>query len=112
MRPPGLAWLDSFCKSTELAMSQAIVAEVKGTVNPLTYIVKLRWHEPIAPETSNIVWNIFQKWAATNESIPSGRVEHDVAINPFSKEPLHLGMQMMVSLKERLGHPKDKNPLA
>jgi hypothetical protein len=110
MRPPGLAWIEGFCKSTGEAMGQPIVAEVRKTVNPLTYAVRLKWREPTLPGQSLLIWNLFQKWAAINESIPSGRIQYEEATSPYTNFVGHMGMRLEVSLKERLGHPKEKHP--
>lgn len=110
MAPPGLAWLRLFSASTGMALDQAIVHEVKSTVNPLIYTVTTKWAEPITVGQAVQVWNLFQKWAAANESTPSGRVVFDEVRHPLTNEALIRGLTVDVHLRERLGHPKELWP--
>ena len=109
MAPPGLAWLDPFCRSTGIALDQRIVSDIYTTVNPLVYTARVYWREPISVEQMVRVWNLFQKWAAKNGATPSGRVELEEVI-VFTKEKRILGFKTEVHLRERLGHPKNDHP--
>jgi len=108
MRPPGLAWLTSFCDSIGTAMGQTIVSDVKNSVNPLVYTTSVSWRDPVKMDSAVQVWNLFQKWAAANRCTPSGRV----TFQQFEKlgATLVLGLSVEVHLRERLGHPQDRHP--
>lgn len=110
MTPPGLAWLKLFCDSTGLALDQPISTDVHPSVNPLVYTVSVRWPEPIPMKQAVQVWNIFQKWAGKNGTMPSGRVEMEEVVQPFTKEDMVKGFRTDAHLRERLGHPKIKHP--
>lgn len=108
MTPPSLAWLTSFCSSTGAALDQRMVADTKATVNALVYTVSVSWGEQISTKSALMVWNLFQKWAAKNQTTPSGRVnfeEHQVL-----GETKVVGFSVDVHLRERLGHPRDGHP--
>jgi hypothetical protein len=110
MVPPGLAWLRLFSASTGLALDQGMVAEVFKTVNQLTYKVFIKWTEPIPMAHALQVWNLFQKWASTNNSTPSGRVEFQEYPDPLRKGVGIKGFVVEVHIRERLGHPKLNSP--
>lgn len=101
--PPPLAWLDLFCSSTGTALDQPIQASVRPTVNPLVYAVYLKWASPVSNKLRNSVWNLFQIWAAKNDCVPQGKVDH--GDSEFNKE-----LTVSVVVKQRLGLPKREQP--
>jgi hypothetical protein len=110
MRPPGLAWLDSFSISIGLALDQKLMVRVYSTVNPLVYTVQIDLADPIKPENGVLVWNLFQKWASANDCMPNARVKLREVAHPISRENFNWGFSTEVQLRERLGHPKDEHP--
>lgn len=110
--PPGLAWLSSFGLSTGAALDQPIVTEVYPSVNPLTYAITCRWHDPVTVAHAVMVWNLFQKWAAKNKTTPSGRVDFNTAPHPITGNDGVRGFRTEVHIRERLGHPKDRHPVS
>jgi hypothetical protein len=95
-----------------MALDQGMTPQVHKSVNPLVYKVAVIWHEPVPNQHALQVWNLFQKWAAANMSVPSGRVEFDHAPHPIRNEVFVKGFSVEVHLRERLGHPKDSSPLS
>lgn len=111
MVPPGLAWLSSFCASTGTALDQGMVSEAKVGVNALTYRVSVSWGESISFKNFLLVWNLFQKWAARNDCVPSGRVDVKRVRSPLSSDERMVGFETEVNLKRRLGLPQDHHPM-
>lgn len=98
MVPPPLAWVPLFVKSMERAMGIEIAFEMEPTVNPLIYQVVLRFNEHLDRPLD--VWNMFQIWAAKNDSIPYGKI----------KQPNSRTMILDVIIKRRLGVERDEIP--
>jgi hypothetical protein len=73
--------------------------DVKMTVNPLVYRVKVSWVEAISGTLAFQVWNLLQRWLATNDCVPDGRVS-----------PQPTSLTVLVVVKRRMGNPKDESP--
>ena len=97
--PPPLAWLRPFCESTGRALDQPIVFELVPTVNPLVYVLRLRWLQPITNKLKAGVWNLFQIWAWKNDSVPQGKVDTS-----------DTRMSISVVIKRRFGPQKEVLP--
>jgi hypothetical protein len=97
--PPPLAWIPSFVSSTSRAIDQQMVYDLKPTVNPLVYSLKLSWTTALSGKLINGVWNLFEKWATHNDVTTNGKVDTD----PRS-------MTIGVVIKRRFGNPKDSAP--
>ena len=95
---PGLAWLESFTASISTATGSAISHTVQDTVNPLIKTVTLKLSEPVSGKILLNIWNLFQKYAAANETYPT----------KYRKEPDKIIVE--VAIKQRLGQPKDSRP--
>lgn len=104
MIPPPLAWLNSFAKSTGLALDQPMVADAQSGVNVLVYRVSVKWVEPIPKNQWMLVWNLFQKWAAKNDATPSSNVDVNEVWEKIR------GFTVDVHIRERL-RSKDHHPL-
>lgn len=78
-----------------------MVHELKGSVNPLVYTIKLRWPQAVSGKISMNIWNLFEIWAAKNDVVPQGKVLQE-----------HEGKELLISLatKRRLGPPKIEEP--
>lgn len=99
MVPGGLTWLRGFCDSTALALGQTLSYHVRAGSNPITYVVKLSWQEKVSGALQMRIWNLFQTWAAKNETVPQGKVDVDGST-----------MIIRVILKRRLSQ-NDNHPL-
>lgn len=75
--------------------------EARPTVNPLVYTIKFTFGEPISGKRMMLVWNLFQQYAAKNDTVPQGKVESD---GPK--------MTTQVVIKRRLGLPRNEHPAA
>jgi hypothetical protein len=64
------------------------------------YKVKLNFTESLNSKQMMLVWNLFQIYAAVNDSVPHGRLE---------SEGYH--MTINVIIKRRLGLPRNSHPL-
>ena len=80
-------------------MGQGVSHSFQPSVNPLVYIVKLSWTEPVSGKIINNVWNLLQGWAAKNDCVPEG----DVETTPTS-------LVTKVIVKRRMGPPRDDSP--
>lgn len=76
-----------------------MVFDVKATVNPLVYIVSVRWREDVPGSITLQVWNLLQKWMVTNDCVQNG----SVATSPTS-------ITANVIVKRRFGNPKNDSP--
>jgi hypothetical protein len=75
--------------------------DLRSSVNPLIYIVRVRWLEPVSGKVKNDIWNLFQIWAHKNDAVPEGKVEAgDTALF------------ISVGTKRRLGPAKEEKPWA
>lgn len=99
--PPPLAWLPGFALSMGGALGTSVLFDARPTVNPLVYVIKFTFGEPISGKRMMLVWNLFQQYAAKNETIPQGKVESD-----GPKMTAH------VVIKRRLGLPRNEHPAA
>jgi hypothetical protein len=97
---PPLGWLPHYVQSIERAVGSSIRHEVKPTVNPLQFTIKLFFSGAISGKAIMLIWNLFQVWANTNDAIPQGKLEKDQRT-----------LLLSVVVKRRLGPPKDTNPL-
>src|SRR5688572_18159150 len=94
--PPPLVWLTGFSQSLGGALGSRVDYEVRPSVNPLVYIVKFTFNEPISGKRMLLAWNLFQQYAAKNDSIPEGRVEKEGN-----------SMTAKIIVKRRLGLPRN-----
>ncbi len=92
-------WLKEFAASTGRAFGQAITYELRPTVNPLVYNIKLKWRDPINGKLKSNIWNLFEIWAYKNDSVPQGRAEMNDCEVRFS-----------IAIKQRFGVDKDILP--
>lgn len=99
MLPPPLAWVSSFCASTGGALGQQMVYDVKPTVNPLVYKLKVEWPEDVKSSIGLQIWNLLQKWVVTNDCVSNGSVD----LKPTS-------LRVDIIVKRRNGNPKDVSP--
>ncbi|TXH11234.1 MAG: hypothetical protein E6R04_02875 [Spirochaetes bacterium] len=99
--PPPLAWLPSFANSLSGAIDSPVQVECTQSVNPLVYIVKFRFGEKVTGKRMMLVWNLYQQYAAKNDSIPQGRVETEGNT-----------LTTTIIVKRRLGPPRNEHPLA
>lgn len=99
MVPPPLAWLPSFCSSMGGALGTSVSFDLQTTVNPLVYIVKFNFGEPISGKRMMLVWNLYQQYAAKNDTVPQGKVESEGN-----------SMTTKVAIKRRLGLPRNEHP--
>ena len=97
---PALAWLTSFVHSLQGALGSSIAHNVTSTVNPLIFKVHLHFGEELGGDKMLHVWNLFQKYAHANGTIPSGKLE---------KEGKKLTVQVVV--RRVHGLPKDSHPM-
>lgn|SRR5688572_22458618 len=100
MLPPALAWLDGFMHSVSGALGQRVVYNVDSTINPLLFRVRIKFSEKVSGKNLMLVWNLFQMYAAHNDSVPKGKA----AESEFS-------LLAEVIIKRRLGLPRKKHPL-
>lgn len=73
--------------------------DVRPTVNPLLYTIKLTWSERVSGLISNQVWNLLQMWLTTNECVPNGNVSSE-----------DTSLTVIVIVKRRMGNPKNESP--
>lgn len=99
MLPPPLAWVSSFCTSTGGALGQQMVYDVKATVNPLVYKLRVGWPEDVKSSIGLQVWNLLQKWIVVNDCVQNGAVD----LKPTS-------LTAHIIVKRRNGSPKDISP--
>lgn len=99
MLPPPLAWVSSFCTSTGGALGQQMVYDVRATVNPLVYKLRVEWPEDVKSSIGLQVWNLLQKWIVTNDCVQNGGVELTST-----------SLKAQIIVKRRNGNPKDISP--
>jgi len=100
MLPPPLAWVDGFIHSIQGALGQQVRHEVKSTVNPLVYRIRVDFPEKISGKNLMLVWNLFQMYAAKNDGVPQGKAADTERC-----------LVADVIIKRRLGLPRKKHPL-
>jgi len=76
-----------------------MVFDVKATVNPLVYMVSVRWEEDLPGSLVLKVWNLMQKWLVKNDCVQNG----NIATSPTS-------IIANIIVKRRLGNPKNESP--
>ena len=76
-----------------------MVFDVRPTVNPLVYIVRVSWTERVPGNITLQVWNLLQKWLVKNDCSPNGNVDTQST-----------SIAVQVAIKRRLGNPKDESP--
>lgn len=97
--PPPLAWLTDYVLSLERATGVKILLGLSSTVNPLVYMVTLRWEETPSGKVALGAWNIFQTWATKNDCVTTGRSE---------RAPGKMSFQVII--KRRLGPDREESP--
>lgn len=91
--------MKEFVASTSRALGQPINYDLRASVNPLVYTVRLRWQDPIPGKLRLGIWNLFQFWAHKNDAVPEGKVEAG-----------DRSMFLSIGTKRRLGEDKNEVP--
>lgn len=100
MTPPPLSWLPSYANSIGAALGCSVSYSIEETINPLIKKVVLEFGEVQTGKTKLHVWNLFQKYAHSNECLPHGKT--DVG------NPKRLAVSVII--KRRFGPPIDSPP--
>jgi hypothetical protein len=91
--------LSEFAESTSRALGQQIIYDLRASVNPLVYTLRVKWQDPVNGKVKNDIWNLFQIWAHKNDAVPEGKVEAgDTALF------------ISIGTKRRLGPDKNEKP--
>lgn len=98
--PPPLAWVDGFIQSVQGAIGSGVKYDTSTTVNPLVFKIRIRFQEKVSGKNMMLIWNLFQGYAAKNDSVPQGKV----AEGEFK-------LVAEIIIKRRLGPPRDRHPL-
>jgi hypothetical protein len=95
-----LDWVPLFAKSVGFALDAGVGHEIERTANPLVYKVHVRFGDRVQGTQRLLVWNLMQKWASANGTVPVGKVDK----GDFS-------MTVTVALKNRLPWSKTNHPM-
>lgn len=97
--PNPLAWMTLYCDSISVALGTTVTCEVRQQTNPLIFKATFQFGDNLTGKESMLVWNLFQKFAHANESLPQGRVEREGQV-----------LTVQVGIKRLMGPPREKHP--